>query len=133
MNSSQPTNDSESPIDLLREQAKNIIREWVKVDNEISTIRSNLKLHNKRKSEITTELINNMNAQNIDCFNTRDGKIVCKRKNQKSGISGKFLIAQLNDYYASHPSVATDIANHILNNRKEKVTYDIKRTVVNKK
>ena len=44
------------------------IKEWVKLDNEINTLNAEIKKRKTAKKELTTDLMEFMKTQEIDCF-----------------------------------------------------------------
>jgi seryl-tRNA synthetase len=67
-----------------KEQLINIIREWVKLDNDIRKLQKEISNRKKDKSKISAELINIMKANEIDCFDLNDGQLVYSKKCEKT-------------------------------------------------
>jgi len=101
------------------------IKEWIKMDNEILKLKSELKEKTKRKKGITEALVKVMKNNAIDCFDIHDGSLIYKKKKTKRTISGKFLLQQLEEYYKDQPDLAKEITKHVLDNRVEVVKEDI--------
>jgi hypothetical protein len=55
--------------------------------------------------------------------------LVYKQKKTKKTISGKFLLAQLEEYYKEQPEIAKDIAKKVMDNRVEVFKDEIKRKI----
>jgi hypothetical protein len=44
------------------------IKEWIKIDNEIINLKTQVKQKTTKKKELTESLVNVMKSNNIDCF-----------------------------------------------------------------
>jgi len=111
-----------------KEQLKNSIKEWVKIDNEIRTLNEELAKRKKEKKERSSELMNIMKKNEIDCFDIKNGQIMYSKKNIKKPITKKMLMDVLSKYYQGDVTKATDVNNFILDNREEVV----KETIIHK-
>jgi hypothetical protein len=105
------------------------IKEWIKMDNEISKLKSDIKEKTNKKKELTETLINVMKNNTIDCFDIKGGALVYKQKKTRRTISGKFLLSQLEEYYKDKPELAKEITKMVLDNRIEVVKDEIKRKI----
>ena len=106
-----------------------VIREWVKIDNEIKYLKNE---ENKRKNKqkiISKNLMKIMSEYNIDEFDLKDGKIVYTKRNVKKPITKKVLLDLLTTYYKNDVDKANEVNNFILDNREEKVVETIKREI----
>ena len=70
-----------------------------------------------------------MKGNSIDCFDINGGALVYKKKKTKKSISGKFLLAQLEEYYKEQPELAKEITKKVLDNRVEVFKDEIKRKI----
>ena len=105
------------------------IKEWIKMDNEISKLKSEVKEKTNKKTELTESLLNVMKSNSIDCFDINGGSLVYKQKKTRKTISGKFLLSQLEEYYKEQPELAKEITKKVLDNRIEVVKNEIKRKI----
>ena len=105
------------------------IKEWIKMDNDINKLKSEVKDKTNKKKELTESLVNIMKNNSIDCFDINGGELVYKQKKTRKTISGKFLLSQLEEYYKDQPEVAKDITKKVLDNREEVVKDEIKRKI----
>jgi hypothetical protein len=110
-----------------KEELLNNVKEWIKMDNEISKMKKNIKENNNKKKLLTDSLVNVMRANDIDCFDFNGGSIIYKQNKVKKPINGKTLLGALKTYYQSDPSMAETIAKHILDSREESVKECILR------
>jgi hypothetical protein len=118
------TNDTLS----TKEQLVNNIREWVKIDTEISQLRNEIKERNTKKKFMTESLVNVMKSNNIDCFDINDGSLIYKKNTVRKPINSKSLLSSLQNYYKDK-TMAEDLTKYILDNREEQIKETIKRKV----
>jgi len=105
------------------------IKEWIKMDNEITRLKAEVKEKTNKKKELTESLVNVMKCNAIDCFDINGGALVYKQKKTRRTISGKFLLSQLEEYYKDQPDLAKEITKKVLDNRIEVVKDEIKRKI----
>ena len=112
-----------------KEQLVNNIKEWIKIDNEISQLKSDIKDKNNKKKSLTTNLVDVMKSNKIDCFDINGGALVYKTNKVKKPINGKSLLAALQNYYKNDTKIAEDITKHVLDSREEQIKETIKRKI----
>jgi hypothetical protein len=105
------------------------IKEWIKIDTEINKLKAEVKEKTGKQKELTGMLVNVMKNNSIDCFDINGGSLVYKKRKTRKTITGKFLLAQLEEYYKDKPEVAKEITNKVLENRQEVVKEEIKRKI----
>jgi hypothetical protein len=105
------------------------IKEWIKMDNEITKLKAEVKDKTNKKKELTESLVTIMKGNSIDCFDINGGALVYKKRKTKQSISGKFLLAQLEEYYKEQPELAKEITKKVLDNRLEVFKDEIKRKI----
>ena len=105
------------------------IKELIKMDNDINKLKAEVKDKTNKKKELTESLVNIMKNNSIDCFDINGGALVYKQKKTRKTISGKFLLAQLEEYYKDQPEVAKEITKKVLDNREEVLKDEIKRKI----
>ena len=108
----------------LSSEAVNNIREWVKIDNEMRTLKQEISNRKKKKDQISSSLIDVMKQNEIDSVNINNGKIECTKRKTKKPISKKLLQNILTKYYKEDTNKANEVNEFILNNREE-TTKDI--------
>lgn len=112
-----------------KEQLVNNIKEWIKIDNEIVHFKNQIKERNNMKKKLTADLMSVMKSNKIDCFDINGGALVYKQCKVKKPLSGKTLLAALQNYYKDDQKTAEDLTKHILESREEKVNETIKRKI----
>jgi hypothetical protein len=125
----QNTNKITNPVVSTKEELVTNIREWIKIDNEISKLKADIKDRTNKKKTLTDNLVTVMKQNSIDCFDINGGALMYKQKKTKKAISCRFLLAELQKYYKDQPELAKEIAKHLLDNREESVKEEIKRKI----
>jgi len=108
-----------------KEQLVNIIKEWVKFDNEIRKLQTEVLSRKKEKAKMSAELISVMKQNKIDCFDLKDGQLLYTTKNVKKPITKKVLLNILSKYYNGDYMKASELNDFILSNREEVVQESI--------
>ena len=112
-----------------KEQLVNNIKEWIKIDTEITDLKTQIKDRNNKKKSLTQDLVTVMKTNKIDCFDINGGALVYKTSKSKKPINGKSLLIALQNYYKTDAKVAEDIAIHIMDSREEQIKETIKRKI----
>lgn len=112
-----------------KEELINNIREWIKLDNELLKMKTEMKQKNAKKKELTENLVKVMKSNAIDCFDVNGGALIYKQRKTKKSISGKFLLEELQKYYKEQPEVGKDIAKYVLENRQEVIRDELKMKI----
>ena len=112
-----------------KEQLVNNIKEWIKIDNEISQFKAEIKERTNKKKNLTENLVTVMKSNNIDCFDINGGALVYKKNKVKKPINGKTLLSALQNYYKTDPKIAEEIAKHVMDSREEQIKETIKRKI----
>jgi hypothetical protein len=112
-----------------KEQLVNNVKDWVKIDNEITQLKAEIKNKTNKKKSLTENLVTVMKTNNIDCFDINGGSLVYKQNKIKKPISGKTLLAALQNYYKNDEKIAKEITQHVLDNREVKINEIIERKI----
>ena len=118
----------EKPKSTKEELITNI-KEWIKIDNDIAKLKSDIKEKTSRKKSLTENLVTVMKSNSIDCFDINGGALIYKQKKTKKPISAKYLLAELQRYYKDQPDVATDLTKQLLDNRELSIKDEICRKI----
>jgi hypothetical protein len=106
---------------------RQLIKDWVALENEAAVLRKQMKLLNTKKKEVSDKLLLVMKEQKIDEFDLNsDGKLLRQTKVTKQSINKKTLPIILTKYYTSDEE-AHKLAEFILNSRPEKVSEVLKK------
>ena len=112
-----------------KDQLISVIREWVKLDNEIRTIKKEEKTRKIAKDKLSAVLIETMKKNNLDEIDTNNGQLQYSKKTVKKPITKPVLLNLLSTYYQGDTEKATDVNNFILENREEVVKENIIRKI----
>jgi hypothetical protein len=121
--------ESKEQILNTKEQLVNNIKEWIKMDNELSQLKSEIKDRNNKKKTLTENLVTIMKTNSIDCFDINGGALVYKKNKVKKPINGKTLLSALQNYYKNDVKIAEEITKHVMDSREEQIKETIKRKI----
>ena len=124
-----PTNITPQPVKSTKEELINSIKEWIKLDNDITKAKTDIKEKTIRKKVLTETLVTIMKGNSIDCFDINGGALLYKQKKTKKPISAKYLLAELQKIYKDQPEVATDLTKQLLDNRELTIKDEICRKI----
>jgi hypothetical protein len=103
-----------------------LIKDWVKLDNEIKKLQSEATLRKKNQKILSNSLMELMKENNIDEFDLKDGKIKYNKRNVKKPLTKKALLDILSKYYNDNDK-ANEVNDYILDNREITVVESITR------
>ena len=112
-----------------KEQLVNNIKEWIKIDNDITKLKAEIKENNNKKKALTENLVTVMKTNQIDCFDINGGALVYKTNKVKKPINGKTLLSALQNYYKTDPKIAEELVKHVMDSREEQIKETIKRKI----
>jgi hypothetical protein len=113
-----------------KEELVENIKEWLKMDNEIRKMKTEIKQRDIKKKQITTNLVQVMKKNEIECFDINGGSLVYKKSTHKKPINGKMLMVTLQDYYKNMPEKAEELSKFILDHREEQIKETLHRKIV---
>lgn len=111
-----------------KQELMEIVRSWVKLDNEIRALQKENNIRKQEKKKISIDLINVMKRHEIECFDITDGQINYVKKNVKKPISQKMLLSILSNYFNGDVIRATEMNSFILGQREEVTEEKISRS-----
>lgn len=112
---------------MEKEQLIQVIKEWVKNDNEIRTLQREQQKRKQEKKKITQNLIEIMRNNQIDCFDINDGQIMYKKKEVKQPITKTHLMNVLSTFYNGDSEKVNELNTFIMENRKSVTKETISR------
>ena len=117
---------------MEKEKLVQIIKDWVKLDNEMRTLQRELNIRKLEKKNTTSRVMEIMRSNNIDCFDMKDGQILYKKRNVKKPVTKLVLMEILSTYYEGDEVKAKELNNYIMENRKITVSETIVRKIQGK-
>lgn len=109
----------------MSDNIKNLVKDWVKIDNETKMLQKEVNSRKKEKAELSKQLIDIMKHTNTECFEMKNGVLLYTTKNVKKPITKKVLLEILSKYYDGDYMKASEVNDFILNNREEVVHESI--------
>lgn len=106
------------------------IKFWIEIDDKINLLQKDLKELKIKKKELSDNLIQIMEDNNIDEFTTNSGKLTHKKTKIKAPINKNYLIEKLQYFFKDNLNIDSDeISSYILDNRpiKENSSLIIKK------
>jgi len=110
-----------------KEELVSHIKNWIQLDNNISTLQKQLKELREQKKNLTGDLVNVMKSNEIDCFDINNGKLMYSRTRVKKPINKSSLLLALKEYFGENNKNVAEIGEHILNSREESIKETIRR------
>ena len=123
MQENEEENQDLNAIHLMREHVKT----WLKLEDEIKTLRDEIKKRRNLKKKMTSELLKTFNDNDIDVMNAGDARLVRTKHKVRAPLSKKHLINSLLDFYKNDEEMVKTISQHILDTREVKIVENIKK------
>jgi uncharacterized protein (UPF0335 family) len=114
---------------ITKDQLKDYLRQWVRVENEISTLSVEIKKRKLIHQELSASLLKIMHDSEIDCFDISNGRIVYSKTKTRAPLNNGQLKTALTTYYKDEPEKANSIAEFLLASRVEKTRETIKMKI----
>ena len=121
--------EEQNKKNISKEELVTIIKDWIKMDNDIKKLKNDIKDKNNAKKVLTENLMTVMKNNKIDCFDVTGGSIMYKQTKVKKPITGKTLLTAIQTFYKNNETVAEELTKHILENREEQIKETIKRKI----
>ena len=109
-----------------KEELVTNIKEWMKIDTEITKLQNEIKERKNKKKNLTDSLVSVMKKNQIDCFDINGGSLIYKTSKTKKPINSKTLLSTLQTYFSSDANKAQDLTKFIMENREEQIKETIK-------
>lgn len=105
------------------------VKAWIHLDNEMKTLRREMKERRDKKKEITKALVSVMKTNDIDCFDITDGQLIYSKKNIKKPLTKKHLLNSLSTYFKNDNKIVKELGGFIMNSRQGTIKEDIRRKI----
>ena len=105
------------------------IRNWVSIDNQIATLRNEMRELRDTKNQLKEEIYTYAEQNELDrsIIKISDGQLKFQQTKQSSPLTLKYIKQCLNNCIGNENQVNL-ILNYIKENREFKTVYDIKRS-----
>ena len=114
---------------VTKEQLKDHLRQWVRVENEISTLSAEIKKRKLIHQQLSASLLRVMKENEIDCFDIANGRIVYSKTKSRAPLNNGQLKSALKTYYKEDTEKANSLAEFLLASRVEKTRETIKMKI----
>jgi|TARA_B110000285_G_scaffold221505_1_gene274557 hypothetical protein len=113
-------------------QLKQIVKEFLDVDNEIATLQKALRERKQKKEKLSKLILGTMKTQDIQQMNINNEKLVYQVTKYNSPLTKPYLNTVLKDFFNSQEK-ANSVVEHILGNRSRVEKVKLKRMGEKKK
>ena len=127
--SSSSSSDVVPSTTISKEQIKDHLRQWIRVENEISTLSVEIKKRKMIHQQLSASLLEVMRKNEIDCFDITNGKIVYSKVKHRAPLNNGQLRSALTTYYKDDTDKANNLTDFLLSSRVEKTRESIKMKI----
>ena len=114
---------------ITKDQLKDYLRQWVRVENEISTLNAEIKKRKLLHQELSSSLLGVMRQNEIDCFDLANGRIVYSKTKTRAPLNNGQIKTALTTYYKDDVEKATNLTQFLLSSRVERTRETIKMKI----
>ena len=114
---------------ITKDQLKDYLRQWVRVENEIGTLSAEIKKRKLIHQQLSASLLSVMRQNEIDCFDLANGRIVYSKTKIKAPLNNGQLKSALTTYYKDDADKASSLTEFLLSSRVEKTRESIKMKI----
>ena len=123
------TSATTSEPNKTKEQIKDYLRQWIRVENEIGTLTQEIKKRKLIHQQLSASLMEVMRKNEIDCFDITNGKIVYSKTKTRPPLNKAQLKSALLTYYKDDKESASSLNEFLIASRVEKVREAIKMKI----
>jgi len=114
---------------ITKDQLKDYLRQWVRVENEIGTLNAEIKKRKLLHQQLSSSLLSVMRQNEIDCFDLANGRIVYSKTKTRAPLNNGQIKTALTTYYKDDAEKATNLTQFLLASRVEKTRESIKMKI----
>jgi Family of unknown function (DUF5760) len=114
---------------ITKEQMKDYLRQWVRVENEIGTLTAEIKKRKLIHQQLSKSLLDVMRKNEIDCFDVANGRIVYSKTKTRAPLNNGQIKSALKNYYKDDVEKANSLTEFLLSSRVEKTRESIKMKI----
>ena len=116
----------------FKNQLKQVVKEYLDIDNEITTLQKALKERKQKKEKLSKLILGTMKTEDIQQMNINNEKLVYQVTQYKTPLTKPYLNTVLKDFFNSEHK-AQNVVDHILENRTRVEKVKLKRVGEKKK
>jgi len=113
--------DKEERGPIEKEQTVQLVRDWVKQDNEIRLLQKEVQRRKKEQTELSRILMDVMRTTDTGCYELKNGVLMYTVRNVKKPMTKKVLLDVLQKYYKGDVIKAFELNEFIMNHREQVV------------
>jgi hypothetical protein len=102
------------------------VKEWLKIDEEISSLQSEVREKKKAKKALSDIILHVMKDNNAGILNCSEGSLKCVQNKVKKPINDKTLDVILKQYFKTNEE-AESVKKYILENREVEIKEIVKK------
>lgn len=121
--------DTQVTPSVTKEQLKDYLRQWVRIENEISTLTAEVKKRKLIHQQLSASLLEVMRKNEIDCFDIANGRIVYSKTKVRAPLNNGQLKSALTTYYKDDVEKVNSLTEFLLSSRVEKTRESIKMKI----
>jgi hypothetical protein len=114
---------------VSKEQMVTHIKRWIQYDNEIKKLQDELKNKKDLRKQHTSQLVEIMKTNEIDCFDVNNGKLIYTKTKVKPPLNKGQMIQALMKYYNNDEVRVRELGEHLMSARQEKINETIRRKI----
>jgi len=114
---------------ITKDQLKDYLRQWVRVENEIGTLAAEIKKRKLIHQQLSASLLSVMRQNEIDCFDLANGRIVYSKTKVRAPLNNGQLKSAITTYYKDDADKASSLTEFLLSSRVEKTRESIKMKI----
>tara|TARA_B110001450_G_scaffold250979_1_gene270435 strand:+ start:1544 stop:1936 length:393 start_codon:yes stop_codon:yes gene_type:complete len=121
--------DNEPTINLNKEEFSNNVKQYLALDEEIAKLNIAIRERKKKQKALSGMLIKNMEDNNIQHINIKNGALVYKNSTAYKGLNKKTLLNGLSIYFKRDEIKVSEAHQTIYDNREKfnKVSLKLKK------
>jgi hypothetical protein len=104
-----------------KEGTVQLVRDWVKQDNEIRLLQKEVQKRKKDQAELSRILMEVMKNTDTGCYELKNGVLMYTVRNVKKPMTKKMLLDVLQKYYKGDVIKAFELNEFIMNHREQVV------------
>jgi DUF917 family protein len=114
---------------ITKDQVKEYLRQWVRVENEIGTLQAEIKKRKLLHQQLSASLLSVMRQNEIDCFDLANGRVVYSKTKTRAPLNNGQLKTALTKYYKDDTEKVNSLTEFLLASRVEKTRESIKMKI----
>jgi DUF917 family protein len=114
---------------ITKDQVKEYLRQWVRVENEIGTLQAEIKKRKLLHQQLSASLLSVMRQNEIDCFDLANGRVVYSKTKIRAPLNNGQLKTALTKYYKDDTEKVNSLTEFLLASRVEKTRESIKMKI----